>query len=83
MQDQNFPNLQQQEQLLRLAGQATGRDPEQLRQALQNGQVESLLAGLPGDRKQQAVQLLQDPQALRRMLESPQAQALLRSLMGR
>ena len=82
MQDSFSPG-QSQPELLRLAARLTGRDPDQLRQAIQSGQLEAVLSGLPGGRGQQAMQLLQDPQALRRMLESPQAQALLRSLMGR
>ena len=83
LQDQIFSNPHQQEQLLRIAAQMIGRDPAVLQQAIQSGQLDAVLSGLPGDRKQQALQLLQDPQALYRMLESPQVQTLLRQLLGR
>ena len=59
------------------------RAPLQAAALLAETELEELLAGLPGEKQQQAAQLLQNPQALRQLLESPQAQALLRGLMGR
>lgn len=80
---QNFLNPQEQAALLRLAAQVTGRDPAAVLQMAQSGQAAQLLGALPGDRQQQAAQLLQDPAALERLLQSPQAQAVLGQILGR
>ena len=80
---QNFLNPQEQAALLRLAAQVTGRDPAAILRMAQSGQAAQLLGALPGDRQQQAAQLLQEPAALERLLQSPQAQAVLGQILGR
>ncbi len=77
------PNMSQQamNSLLGMAGQKLGKNPQQLRQQIEGGQVKDLLGNLDPQKAAQVNQLLNNPQQLEQFLNSPQVKGLLGKLM--
>ncbi len=68
--------------LMQAASARLGKDPNQLRQELESGSWDSVLAAA-GTNREGLQQLLQDRSKVESVLRSPQAQALLRELMAK
>ncbi len=72
---------QQLDGLLRMAGNRLGRDPQQLRQQLQNGDISQVTQGMNPQQQKQVAEILKDPQAIARFVENPQVQQMIAQLM--
>ena len=68
--------------LLQMAGKQLGKDPGELKQKLESGQVQDIVNGLSDEQKQKLNGYLQNPQALNALLGSDQVQNLLKTLGG-
>ena len=66
--------------LLKMAGSRLGRDPQQLRQQLESGNLQQITQGM-NPRQQQVAEILKDPQAIARFVENPQVQQMIAQLM--
>lgn len=69
----------QMDAMLKLAGQKLGRDPQAIKDQLENGNLDQL--GINAQQQQQIGQLLKNPQALSQFLEQPQIKQMLNQLM--
>ena len=67
--------------LLKMAGSRLGRDPQQLRQQLESGNLQQITQGMNPQQQQQVAEILKDPQAIARFVENPQVQQLIAQLM--
>lgn len=74
-------NPKQIDGLLKMAGSRLGRDPQQLRQQLQNGNIQQVTQGMSPQQQQQIAEILKDPQAIARFVENPQVQQMIAQLM--
>lgn len=66
--------------LLKMAGSRLGRDPQQLRQQLESGNLQQITQGM-NPQQQQVAEILKDPQAIARFVENPQVQQMIAQLM--
>ena len=66
--------------LLKMAGSRLGRDPQQLRQQLESGNLQQITQGM-NPQQQQVAEILKDPQAIARFVETPQVQQMIAQLM--
>ena len=66
--------------LLQMAGKKLGRDPGEIKEKLESGQVQDIVNGLSDEQKQKLNNVLQNPQALSNLLGSDQVQNLLKAL---
>ena len=67
--------------LLKMAGSRLGRDPQQLRQQLESGNLQQITQGMNPQQQQQVAEILKDPQAIARFVENPQVQQTIAQLM--
>ncbi len=67
--------------LLKMAGSRLGRDPQQLRQQLESGNLQQITQGMNPQQQQQVAEILKDPQAIARFVETPQVQQMIAQLM--
>ena len=75
-----MPMPDQLELLLRQASKQLGVTPQQLKNAAQSGQLDSIISGMNAGDADKFRKVLSDPNAANRMLSSPQAQKLLQML---
>ena len=75
-----MPTPDQLELLLRQASKQLGVTPQQLKNAAQSGQLDSIISGMNAGAADKFRKVLSDPNAANRMLSSPQAQKLLQML---
>ena len=75
-----MPTPDQLELLLRQASKQLGVTPQQLKNAAQSGQLDSIISGMNAADADKFRKVLSDPNAANRMLSSPQAQKLLQML---
>lgn len=75
-----MPTPDQLELLLRQASKQLGVTPQQLKNAAQSGQLDSIISGMNAGDADKFRKVLSDPNAANRMLSSPQAQKLLQVL---
>ena len=75
-----MPTPDQLELLLRQASKQLGVMPQQLKNAAQSGQLDSIISGMNAGDADKFRKVLSDPNAANRMLSSPQAQKLLQML---
>lgn len=75
-----MPTPDQLELLLRQASKQLGVTPQQLKNAAQSGQLDSIISGMNAGDSDKFRKVLSDPNAANRMLSSPQAQKLLQML---
>ncbi len=75
-----MPTPDQLELLLRQASKQLGVTPQQLKNAAQSGQLDSIISGMNAGDADKFRKVLSDPNAANRMLSSPQAQKLLQML---
>ena len=68
--------------LLQMAGKQLGKDPGELKQKLESGQVQDIVNGLSDEQRQKLQSVLQNPQQLNALLGSEQVQNLLKALSG-
>ena len=82
--DRLTPNLSadKEQELLNTASQRLGQSPDRLKQALQNGEVKSMLKNMSPQQAQKVECILNDPAAAQKLLSTPQAQMLLKRFMG-
>ncbi|BCI61404.1 hypothetical protein [Solibaculum mannosilyticum] len=78
----NNPNISPEKlnELLNMASQKLNTNPQRLRQAAQNGELEKLFSSLSPQQQKRLTRLMNDRQAAEQALNSPQAQQLLRNL---
>ena len=67
--------------LLKMAGSRLGRDPQQLRQQLESGNLQQITQGMNPQQQQQVAEILKDPQEIARFVENPQVQQMIAQLM--
>ena len=75
-----MPTPDQLELLLRQASKQLGVTPQQLKNAAQSGQLDSIISGMNAGDADKFRKVLSDPNPANRMLSSPQAQKLLQML---
>ena len=75
-----MPTPDQLELLLRQASKQLGVTPQQLKNAAQSGQLDSIISGMNAGDADKFRKVLSDPNSANRMLSSPQAQKLLQML---
>lgn len=82
--DRLTPNIsaEKEQELLNAASQRLGQSPDRLKQALQNGEVKSMLKNMSPQQAQKVESILNDPAAAQKLLSTPQAQMLLKRFMG-
>lgn len=80
MNNPNQINPAQLNLLLKAAAKQLNTDPEQLKQQLQQGDLQSLNANLSAQIQQQINQTLSDPKELRRVLSQTDLNQLLKNL---
>ena len=68
--------------LLQTAGKKLGKNPQQLRAELENGNVDSIVSNMDPKTAGQLHQLLKNPDALKSMLENDKVKNLLNKLGG-
>ena len=66
--------------LLQMAGKKLGKDPGEIKEKLESGQMQDIVNGLSDEQKQKLSSVLQNPQALNNLLGSQQVQNLLKTL---
>ncbi len=59
-----------------------GKNPEELKSAAQNGNLNNLLGNLNPNDSQKIQKVLSDKDAANKLLSSPQAQKLIKKLLG-
>ncbi|MCL2856354.1 MAG: hypothetical protein FWE19_01330 [Oscillospiraceae bacterium] len=69
--------------LLQMAGKQLGKDPAELKQKLESGQVQDVVNSLSDEQKQKLQSVLQNPQQLSALLGSEQVQNLLKAMGNR
>lgn len=69
--------------LMKLASQKMGTDPDKLKQQMQSGDMSALLGNLNSDQKAQINSLMNNPQAIQQFISNPKVQSLLKNLMGK
>ncbi len=72
----NVPRNKQDE-LLKMASKQLGKDPAQIRQQLESGNVNDLIAGLSPQQAAQIKSVLSNPQMLSQLLSNPQISKFL------
>ena len=83
MAQQNTPNQQAVEEMIRAAAQQLGADPQKLKASAQNGSIEGLMKNLRPQDAQALQKVLADKDATAKILATPQAQALMKKLFER
>ncbi len=68
--------------MLGKAGGKLGMDKNQLKSALENGDIGKITQNMRPQDAQKLQKLLQNPQLASQIMNSPQVQALLKKLMG-
>lgn len=76
------PTNEQMNKLVQMAGERLGKDPEKMKEQMQNGQMDEILSSLPPDQKERVNSILQNPAAIEEFVQNPKIQMLLRGLMG-
>lgn len=59
-----------------------GKEPQQIKNAAQNGNMQSILQGMNSTQAARLEKILSDPEASKKILDTPQAQALIKKLLG-
>lgn len=77
---QNQDELQN---LLKIAAQRLGTQPEQLKQQAENGTLQKMLSQLSANDAAKLQQVLSDQNAAKRLLSTPQAQMFMKKFMGK
>jgi hypothetical protein len=67
--------------LLKIAGQKLGRDPQDIKRQIENGQIDQLTQNLDPQQKQQISSLISAPGAMARILENPQVKRMIEQMM--
>ncbi len=68
------------DRLADIAGQQLNTSPQQLKNAVQNGNIQNILSKMPPSQAQQIQKILSDETAAKKLLDSPQARELIRRL---
>ena len=69
----------QTEAMLKMAANKLGQTPDEVKNALQSGDVDSLTASLGEDERRKVNAVLSDPEAMRKILSDPKVKQLLES----
>lgn len=75
-------NKNQFENILQNLSKKLNSNPDSLKSAAQNNDVNKLLSNLDPKQANKVKSILSDPEASKKILESPQAQALIKKLNG-
>lgn len=79
--NQNQPNSSLDE-MLKKASQKLGTDPENLKKAASDGNINNLLKNIGTKEAQKVEQILSNKEAASKLLSTPKAQQLLKKLLG-
>jgi methyl coenzyme M reductase subunit C-like uncharacterized protein (methanogenesis marker protein 7) len=66
--------------MFNFVGQKLGRDPQELRQQIENGQLDQITQKLDPQQKQQIESIMSDPGAINRILQNPQVKRMIEQL---
>ena len=78
-----MPNNDELQNLLKIAAQRLGTQPEKLKQQAENGTLQNMLNNLNSNDAAKLQQVLSDKDAANRLLSTPQAQILLKKFLGK
>lgn len=70
------------EDLLRTVSSRLGKDPQDLKNAVQSGNFQNIFANLDSADAQKIEQMLSDKNAASKLLSSEQAQQMIKNLLG-
>ena len=76
-----FQNNNNYDELIRQAGQKAGVDPESLKQSIDNGKLDALLAKMRPQDAARFQQIVNDPKLAEQILSTPQASLLIKQFM--
>lgn len=76
-----FQNNSNYDELIRQAGQKAGVDPESLKQSIDNGKLDALLAKMRPQDAARFQQIVNDPKLAEQILSTPQASLLIKQFM--
>lgn len=77
----NFSNSNDLNDLIKQAGQNTGIDPNSIKNNIDNGKLEDIMAKMKPADAQRFQNILSNPQLAQQMLKTPQAQMLIKKFM--
>lgn len=75
-------NNEQINSMIEQLSQRLNADSEEVRAALEKGNLDKVLQNMDQKQAQKIEQILSDPEESKKVLSSPQAQALIKKLMG-
>ncbi len=75
-------NNEQINNLINNLSQRLNSDPEKVKSAVENGNLNGVLQNLDSKQADKIQKILSDPKASEKLLSTPQAQALIKKLMG-
>lgn len=75
-------NNEQINSLINQLSQRLGADSQQVKEALQKGNLDKVLQNMDQSQAQKIGAILSDPEQSKKVLGTPQAQALIKKLMG-
>lgn len=75
-------NQEEINRLISNLSQRLDKEPQQIKDAVQRGNLQSILQGMSSSQAAKLEKILSDPQASQKILDTPQAQALIKKLMG-
>lgn len=82
MNNMNLPPEKMNE-LLKMAGQKLGQDPSELKNKLENGDLNQIIGGLDAKTQNQIGALMNNPKALEAIMKNDKVKNMLTNLMGR
>ena len=74
------PKMQQ--DLLNLIGERLGKSPDNIKNAMQEGQMDEVLGNLKPEQAEKIKSALSDQKSAERLLSTPQARQLIKQIFG-
>lgn len=78
-----LPNNDELQNLLKIAAERLGTQPDKLKQQAENGNLQNMINNLNANDAAKLQQVLSDKDAANRLLSTPQAQILLKKFLGK
>lgn len=69
--------------LLNMAGKKLGKDPQNLKRELENGNLKQAISGLDPSTQSKISEIVNNPKALEAVLQSDKFKSMLSGLMGK
>lgn len=83
MNNDNRLSQKQVDELLHIAAEKTGHNPESVKEAMNSGKFDDLLDNLKSSDMKKIKKLMQDKEATEQLLSTPQAQELLKRIFNK